>query len=83
MIMKTREAEKLLIGFCDYVNKKYHVSFLHEYIKKYLRMPEETLTICTECHAEIVSTDDASYCPECRIIEGETMEVTQEEWESL
>ena len=48
-------------------------------------MKEETVIVCAECSAnqeiEIVGGDSLNYCPACRTIEGETEEITQEEYE--
>ena len=46
-------------------------------------MNEETFSICSECLCEVKCGDDGCYCPDCKTIEGDTKEVTQEEWDEL
>ena len=47
----------------------------------------KTVIICAECSAnqeiEIIGKDYLNYCPACRSIEGDTEEITEEEYEQL
>jgi hypothetical protein len=45
----------------------------------------EPVTVCAECNGDIirVGADLLDYCESCQQVEGDTKEITTEEWEAL
>lgn len=67
------------------------ISNIKQVGKEYVESVTEIVTLCSECHHEVNENtyscgngwDGFSSCSYCGIVEGETYEVTQKEYEEM